>query len=264
MHCGPSVTVLLPSRDFQLIYPELFNYNWWDGGGKVAASGPQPGALTERKEERHEKEVRVRDGASERERGQRRWGGFTVEQKNYRALIMGTSLETETRERDGFTASIIGLQTPPHWSSQSEREIERGNKEEKESGWESHRASPAWEAPSSPIHSNDLSTDSLCALKEASPWPSPLSAHTFISICLCFSALLTGISSVVLLYISSINSCHDFSLLHKCVVKVLFDTEWVCHPMSVYYLGLYVEKSVKVNYAHRERVAMTQPLCRLT
>lgn len=25
-------------------------------------------------------------------------GGYTVEQKNYRALIAGTSLETETRE----------------------------------------------------------------------------------------------------------------------------------------------------------------------
>lgn len=33
----------------------------------MVASGPQPGALTERREERHEKEVRVRDRASERE-----------------------------------------------------------------------------------------------------------------------------------------------------------------------------------------------------
>lgn len=49
--------------------------------------------------------------------------------------------------------------------------------------WRGGGVYPAWEAPSSPIRSSDLSVDTPCAPGETSRRPSPLPAHTFISIC---------------------------------------------------------------------------------
>ena len=66
-----------------------------------------------------------------------------------------------------------------------DREEDRERKRERKR----ERDYPAWEAPSSPIRSNDLSTDPLCALRVALPRPSPLPAHAFISICCLFLSL---------------------------------------------------------------------------
>lgn len=49
--------------------------------------------------------------------------------------------------------------------------------------WRGGGVYPAWEAPSSPIRSSDLSADTPCAAGETSRRPSPLPAHAFISIC---------------------------------------------------------------------------------
>lgn len=185
MHQGPGVTVLLPFRRLSPHLPrviQLWLVGWRGLGDRMARWQGEWHKMTEGVREREE------EGRKGGGWGGRWWwwgGGYTVEQKNYRALIAGTSLETETREWGGFTAPIISSPAPPHRSPARTRDGE----EERESEMERERVYPAWEAPSSPIRSNDLSTDLLCALRVALPRLSPFPAHAFISICCLFLSL---------------------------------------------------------------------------
>lgn len=74
-------------------------------------------------------------------------------------------------------------------SAQKPRSDERLRGRKGERDGEREWVYPAWEAPSSPIRSNDLSTDLLCALRVALPRLSPFPAHAFISICCLFLSL---------------------------------------------------------------------------
>lgn len=137
MHQGPGVTVLLPFRRLSPHLPrviQLWLVGWRGLGDRMARWQGEWHKMTEGVREREE-EGRVGGGW-----GGRWWwwgGGYTVEQKNYRALIAGTSLETETREWGGFTAPIISSPAPPHRSPARTRDGE----EERESEMERERES---------------------------------------------------------------------------------------------------------------------------